>query len=131
MKIIAQNPTPGGGYSPIQDGNLSAVPDGVAVWPDMLPAEVFYQYSGFVTLDIQDVDGMPTVVSYEPNIEAWEAWRASMPPAQAPEDEPPHEPTMEELEAANKRLSAQVTMLQEQQTFLEECLLEMAEEVYA
>lgn len=29
------------------------------------------------------------------------------------------------------RLRAQVTMLLEQQTFLEDCLLEMAEEVYA
>lgn len=46
------------------------------------------------------------------------------------EPEPPSEdePTPEEQ---NARLRAQVAMLQEQQTFLEDCLLEMAEEVYA
>lgn len=40
-------------------------------------------------------------------------------------------PTVDELQTENDLLRAQVTMLQSQTTFLEDCILEMADEVYA
>lgn len=43
----------------------------------------------------------------------------------APNEEPPN------LYEENKKLRAQVAMMQEQQTFLEDCLLDMADVVYA
>lgn len=36
-----------------------------------------------------------------------------------------------DLQEENRKLRAQVGVLQEQQTFLEDCLLELADEVYA
>ena len=51
------------------------------------------------------------------------------PPAAAEPEAPP--PTVEELQAENTKLRAQVGVLQTQQTFLEDCLLEMADVVYA
>ena len=40
-------------------------------------------------------------------------------------------PTLESLEKENDLLKAQVTMQDEKQTFFEDCLLEMAEIIYA
>lgn len=85
MKIIQQNPNPSGSYPPIQEANFNAVPDGAALWPDTLPTDVFYQHNGFVTLEIQDVDGTPTVTACEPDVAAWEAWTTERP-------EPPEKP---------------------------------------
>lgn len=85
MKIIQQNASPSGAYPPIQDAYFPDVPDGTALWPDTMPTDVFYQYNGFVTLEIQDVDGSPTVTACEPNTAAWEAWTAEPP-------EPPEKP---------------------------------------
>jgi len=47
----------------------------------------FFTYNGFVTLSISP-EGV--VTDYTPNSAAWEAWKASLPPEQAPE------PTREE-----------------------------------
>lgn len=47
------------------------------------------------------------------------------------EPEPPHVPTAEELATENRKLKVQMEMAQEQITFLEDCLLEMADEVYS
>lgn len=70
---------------------------------------------------LRTIDGIPLYkwngVKAAPRTEAEiAADRAATP------DPPPDETTL---------LRAQVAMLQEQQTFLEDCLLEMAEEVYA
>lgn len=52
-----------------------------------------------------------------------------------PEPEPEPEPTVDErvtaLEAENKLLKEQVKMQSQQQTFLEDCLLEIGDVVYA
>lgn len=49
-----------------------------------------------------------------------------------PEVEPGEEvPTLESLSAENTKLKAQLKLQSEQQTFLEDCLLEMADVVYA
>ena len=55
-------------------------PEGYYKWPDTLDTAEFYQYNGFVTLTV--VRGM--VQSYEPNVEAWEAWKATLPPEPEP-----------------------------------------------
>lgn len=47
------------------------------------------------------------------------------------EEEPEREPTPAPPPDETTLLRAQVTMMQENQEFLENCLLEMAEEVYA
>lgn len=50
-----------------------------------------------------------------------------------PEDSEPPEPTptLESLKAENTKLKAQLKLQSEQQTFLEDCILEMADVVYA
>ena len=50
-------------------------------WPDELDTAVFYEYNGFVTLEIQDNKGQ----SCTSNVEAWEAWKASLPPEPEPD----------------------------------------------
>ncbi|MCI8525600.1 MAG: hypothetical protein HFF17_06685 [Oscillospiraceae bacterium] len=88
MKIIQQQPNPSGAYPPIQEGSFSAVPPGMALWPDDLPAEAFYEAQGFVRLTVEEVEDVPTVTACAPDTAAWEAWRASLPPE---EPAPPSE----------------------------------------
>lgn len=87
MKMISQTPH-AGAYPPIQEGNFPAVPEGMALWPESLSTEEFYRYNGFVTLTIQTKKKVPTVTVCVPNVDAWEAWKASLPPEPGPEPEP-------------------------------------------
>lgn len=80
MKIIAKTPAANGAYPPIQDWGGLVAPEGYYKWPDTLDTAEFYQYNGFVTLTV--VRGM--VQSYDPNTEAWEAWKESLPPDPEP-----------------------------------------------
>ena len=66
MKIIPTTPNPSGAYPPIQDGNFSAVPEGMAVWPDSLDTADFYAHNGFVTLTVEQVDGCLLYTSFAP-----------------------------------------------------------------
>lgn len=93
MKLIRTTPNPSGAYPPIQEGQFSAVPEGMAVWPEELDTANFYQYNGFVTLVTAQSEGIAVVTGYEVNTEAWEAWTASLPPDPGPEPEPEPEPT--------------------------------------
>lgn len=88
MQIIPQMPNPSGAYPPIQTVSFDAVPAGTARWPEDLSTDTFYQYNGFVALTISDLDGVATVTGCQPNAEAWETWRASLPE----EPEAPAEP---------------------------------------
>ena len=116
MKLVYQNPNPSGAYPPIQEGNYSSVPEGMAVWPDTLPTDDFYAYHGCVTLVVEQVatvvgqqeavvppeteDGepttvmqdvtvmIPTVTACTPNTVAREEWRASLPEPAEAVDEP-------------------------------------------
>lgn len=82
----------------------------------------YLAYNGFVNLTTAD----DTVTAVEPNTEAWEAWKASLPPETEPE------PTeVEKLQAEVARLKAQNELQAQQQSFLEDCLLEMGNIVYA
>lgn len=91
MNIIAKNAYESGGHPPIQSWNKADIPEGYAVWPDTVDTSDYYAYNGFVTLTVEQVDGVDTVTKYEPNVEAWEAWKESLPP------EPALEPTDTEV----------------------------------
>lgn len=114
MKIIRIEANPSGAYPSPQDWNSATIPEGMAIWPDTLDTAQFYAHNGFVSLTIQQVetvvgqqevmvppetDGeeptialqdvtamLDTVASYTPNVEAWEAWKATLPPEPDPLD---------------------------------------------
>lgn len=88
MKVIRLHPNEGGAYPAIQEGGFRQVPEGMALWPEVLSSDVFYTHNGFVTLTVSDVDGVPTVTAVEPNAEAWEVWQAEHPPVPDAEPEP-------------------------------------------
>lgn len=92
------------------------VMEGWAHLPQSLGTPETLEHFPFGAITVENVESLPTVTSWTPL------------PVPEPEPLPDSEPTPEEQ---NARLRAQVAMLQEQQTFLENCLLEMAEEVYA
>lgn len=81
MKIIKNTPSSNGAYPALQDWTGLVPPEGYYKWPDSLETKTFYQYNGFVTLTVT----RGIVQSYEPNVEAWEAWKASLPPEPGPQ----------------------------------------------
>lgn len=85
MQFIQKNPFEGGGYPGIQTCDFEKIPSNLAVWPDDLDTSDFYAYNGFVTLTIEQADGVDTVTGYKPSAEAWEAWKASLPEPTDPE----------------------------------------------
>ena len=87
MKIINIMPEENAQYTPIQDAELIMCPDGCAIVPDDLDTSAFYEYDGFVTLDI--VEGIVTAMM--PNVEAWKKWLDEHPAPEPTPDEP--EPT--------------------------------------
>ena len=87
MKIVSKTPS-ADAYPPILSVDYPAVPEGFALWPEELSTDDFYTYNGFVKLTIRSRQKVPTVISCEPNVEAWEAWKASLPPAPEPEPDP-------------------------------------------
>lgn len=86
MNIIQINANENGGRPPMQSWN-SAPPVGYALVPDTLDTSVFYDFMGFVTLEL---DGN-TVTAMTGNQEALDAYKASL-----PEPVEPH-PTTEEI----------------------------------
>lgn len=89
--------------------------------PDTLLMD-YINTKGFCTLTVQD--GAVTALAVDQ--EALDAYNA-----EHPEVEPEKPVTMEDLQAENKRLKAQMELQSQQQTMLEDCLLEMADIVYA
>ncbi len=124
MNIIQINANENGGRPPMQSWH-GALPAGYALVPDTLDTSVFYNFMGFVTLEL---DGS-TVTAMTSNQEALDAYKASLPePVEPP---PTTEERVAALEAENKLLKEQVKMQSQQQTFLEDCLLEISDVVYA
>ena len=80
MYIIPQSPSASGAFPPLQHWGGLTPPAGFDVWPEELEQGTFQQYNGFVVLTV--VRGV--VSSYEPNTEAWEAWKATLPPQPEP-----------------------------------------------
>ena len=89
--------------------------------PDTLLMD-YINTKGFCTLTI--VDGAVTALVVDQ--EALDAYNA-----EHPDVEPEKPVTLEDLQAENKRLKAQMELQSQQQTMLEDCLLEMADIVYA
>lgn len=83
MLIISQTPSAAGQYPPILRCSSAGIPAGYYWWPDTLERDTFYQYEGFVVLTIV----RNTVASYVPNVEAYEAWKASQAPAEPTDTE--------------------------------------------
>lgn len=94
---------------------------GCVALPDELLSAYLYT-KGFCTLTI--VDGAVTALAVDH--EALDAYNA-----EHPDVEPEKPVTVEDLQAENKRLKAQMELQSQQQTMLEDCLLEMADIVYA
>lgn len=70
MYYISKNSNESGAYSNPQSNKF---PDSVALSDEQLTE--FLKYNGFVNLTIEG----ETVTNIEPNLEAWEAWKASLP----------------------------------------------------
>lgn len=87
MIYIDPAPNPSGAYP---NPKNQPFPGGIPL--DGEQADTFFQYNGFVTVE----NGVVT-----PNTEAWEAWKASLPPE--PEPEPTLEDRMTAMEDAVKR----------------------------
>ena len=89
--------------------------------PDTLLMD-YINTKGFCTLTVQDGAVTALVVDQEA-LDAYDA--------EHPDVEPEKAVTVEDLRAENKRLKAQMELQSQQQTMLEDCLLEMADIVYA
>lgn len=89
--------------------------------PDTLLMD-YINTKGFCTLTVEEGAVTALVVDQE----ALDAYNA-----EHPDVEPEKPVTVEDLQAENKRLKAQMELQSQQQTMLEDCLLEMADIVYA
>lgn len=89
--------------------------------PDTLLMD-YINTKGFCTLTVQDGAVTALVVDQE----ALDSYNA-----EHPEVEPEKPVTVEDLQAENKRLKAQMELQSQKHTMLEDCLLEMADIVYA
>lgn len=49
--------------------------DYLAVWPPELNTEEYFAYNGFVHINVEEIDGVRTVVSYTPDVNAWNEWK--------------------------------------------------------
>lgn len=124
MNIIQINANENGGRPPMQSWH-GEPPAGYALVPDALDTSAFYNFMGFVTLEL---DGS-TVTAMTGNQEALDAYKASLPePVEPP---PTTEERVAALEAENKLLKEQVSAQADQAEFYEDCIAEMATVVYA
>lgn len=117
MYYISENPTTNGNH-----GNPTSTPFPNSIpLPDTLLMD-YINTKGFCTLTVQD--GAVTAVAVDQ--EALDAYNA-----EHPEVEPKKPVTVEDLQAENKLLKEQVSALSTQADFHEECIVEMANIVYA
>ena len=94
MKYIKSTPNPSGAYPAPQSKPFS----GCLALADS-QATVLIQYNGFVTITQEpdeEIEGSSVTVT--PDLEAWEAWKESLPPE--PEPEPSVEERVTSLETA-------------------------------
>ena len=84
MKYIRATPNPSGAYPAPQSNPF---PGSIALTDEQVSTLI--QYNGFVS-----ITGEGESVTVEPNTEAWEAWKASLPTATEP---PEPEPTTDEI----------------------------------
>ena len=93
MKYIRATPTPSGAYPSPQS---TPFPGAIPLTEEQ--AQTVVDYNGYVTITSSEetiVDEFTrTVYTVEPDLEAWEAWKESLPP------EPEPTPTLEERVSA-------------------------------
>ena len=84
MKYLTPTPNPSGAYPAPQS---NAFPGAIPLTDEQ--AQMVVDYNGFVTITSHEEtivdDFMKTVYEVTPNTEAWEAWKASLPPEPEPE----------------------------------------------
>jgi hypothetical protein len=127
MYIIKLEAYENGSRPALQKWSGLTPPKGYALCPDAFH-DVFYaneKANGFVNIIVRN----DTVVYMEENTEAVEAYISSLPELE-PESEEPVDPIVE-LQEENQRLNAKIKALTESNAFLEDCIVEMAEVVYA
>lgn len=115
MLIICGKPYECGSRPPMQSWQGNTIPDGYAIVPDYVATSVFYDYNGFVNLTVEN----GIVLEMTPNIEAWEAWKASLP-------EPDQEP-LDEITALQLAVTELAETQENYQTANELALAELAE----
>ena len=97
MKYVRSTPNPSGAYPAPQSNPF---PGAIPLTEEQ--AETVLQYNGFVTITASEEtivdDFTRTVYEVTPNTEAWEEWKASLPPE--PEPEPSVEERVTSLETA-------------------------------
>lgn len=84
MKIIRTVPSENGAYSPPVECDCANIPAGYAIIQSDLDMTAFYANGGFITPAF--ADGVLT--SYAANADAWNAWKASLPPEPEPAADP-------------------------------------------
>ncbi|MFR2751992.1 MAG: hypothetical protein ACLTAZ_07350 [Dysosmobacter welbionis] len=87
MKYLTPTPNPSGAYPAPQSNPFK---DAIPLTDEQ--AETVVDYNGFVTITSHEEEYeegfFRTVYTVEPNTEAWEAWKESLPPEPEPEPEP-------------------------------------------
>ncbi len=115
MRIIEIAPLDNGAHRN-QSGGLSTAPEGWAVIPDDMEVPETFPF-----VDIEVKDGIVVKMT-----------AGTMPePEPQPEPGPTDQERIEALEAENNLLKAQVSALAVNQEFLEDCLIEVGQVVYA
>lgn len=115
MHIIKIQPNGNGGHNS-QTSTATVVPDGWAVIPEDMEIPETFPFVG-----VEATNGVVTALT----------------PGTVPEPQPEPEPTptvderVTKLESENSKLKSQLQMQAQQQEFLENCLLEMGDVVYA
>ena len=80
MKYIRGTPNPSGAYPAPQSSPFTGA---IALTDEQ--AETILQYNGFVTITQEPDPDEDSEATVTPNIEAWEEWKASLPPEPEPE----------------------------------------------
>lgn len=87
MKYLTPTPNPSGAYPAPQSNPF---PGAIPLTDEQ--AQMVVDYNGFVNVTSHEEEYeegfFRTVYTVEPNTEAWEAWKESLPPEPEPEPEP-------------------------------------------
>ena len=121
MYYINKTPNENGNYG---NPRMQWFQDSLALPDDLLSG--YLAAKGFVTLTVGTDEQEDIITSLSTAQEMLDTYNTDH-----PETEPEKETTVADLEEENKLLKAQVELQSQQQTMLEDCLLEMADIVYA
>lgn len=109
------NKNPSGAYSSPQSNKADGL---ISITEEQ--KQLILQYNGFVVISEGD-DGE---IIINPNTEAWENWKANLPEPTEPQ------PTIEDLKKENELLKAQIQAQSDRNDFMEDCIAEMAMQIY-